>query len=64
MEKIDTILHATWIAAVDKKNTVYQDHALLIDQGVVKGIVSAQEAQEKYSKCEIYSAVIFSSTSR
>jgi 5-methylthioadenosine/S-adenosylhomocysteine deaminase len=50
--KIDTLLEARWIIPVEPAGTVLQDHALAIDQGVIRAIVRSDEAQARFEPNE------------
>jgi 5-methylthioadenosine/S-adenosylhomocysteine deaminase len=50
--KIDTLLEARWIIPVEPAGTVLQDHALAIDQGVIRAIVRNDEAQARFEANE------------
>jgi 5-methylthioadenosine/S-adenosylhomocysteine deaminase len=50
--KIDTLLEARWIIPVEPAGTVLQDHALAIDQGVIRAIVRNDEAQARFEPNE------------
>ncbi len=48
MQKVDSIIYATWIIPVIPKNTVYQDHALVIHQGKIIAIAPKADIEKKY----------------
>lgn len=48
MKNIDQIAHAKWIVTGEKKQHVLENHALLIDKGVILNIIPSAEAKEKY----------------
>ena len=47
--KIDTIIHATWIAPVEPADTIYQDYSIAIHDGRIKDLLPKQALLEKYS---------------
>ena len=47
--KTDSIIHATWIASVDEKNTVHHNHSIAIHDGRIHDIQSKQDILNKYS---------------
>ena len=47
--KIDSIIHATWIASVDEKNTVHHNYSIAIHKGRIHDLKPKQEILEKYS---------------
>ena len=47
--KIDSILHPTWIACVDDKNTVHNDYSIAIHEGRIHDIHPKQKILEQYS---------------
>ena len=46
--KIDTILHPTWIASVDEKNTVHHNHSIVIHEGRIHDIQPKNAILDKY----------------
>ena len=48
MKNIDQIAHAKWILTGEKNQHVLENHALLIDKGVIQNIVPSAEAKEHY----------------
>lgn len=48
MKQIDHIAHAKWILTGEKDQRVLEDHALLIDKGLIQGIVPSSEAKTQY----------------
>src|SRR5687768_15864607 len=51
-EKIDTLLEARWVIPVEPAGVVLQDHAIAIDQGVIRAVAPAAEARERFSPDE------------
>jgi 5-methylthioadenosine/S-adenosylhomocysteine deaminase len=51
-EKIDILLEARWIIPVEPAGAVLQDHALAIDQGVIRAIIPNDEAQARFEPAE------------
>lgn len=47
--KIDSIIHATWIASVDDKNTVHHNYSIAINEGRIHDLQSKQDILDKYS---------------
>lgn len=48
MKHIDHIAHAKWILTGEKNQRVLEDHALLIDKGVILKIMPSTEARAQY----------------
>lgn len=46
--KIDTIIHATWIAPVVPENTVHQNYSIAIHEGRIRDLLPKNEILEKY----------------
>jgi 5-methylthioadenosine/S-adenosylhomocysteine deaminase len=47
--KIDTIIHATWIAPVDSQNTLHHHCSLAIHEGRIHDLLPKQDILDKYS---------------
>jgi len=47
--KIDTIIHATWIAPVEPIDTLYHNYSIAIHEGRIKDLSPKQEILNKYS---------------
>ena len=47
--KIDSILHPTWIASVDDKNTVHHDYSVAIHEGRIHDLQPKQTILDKYT---------------
>ena len=47
--KIDTIIHATWIAPVDKENTTLNNYSIAIHEGRIHDLLPKQDLLDKYS---------------
>lgn len=47
--KIDSIIHATWIASVDDKNTVHHDYSIAIHDGRIYDLQPKQDILDKYT---------------
>ena len=47
--KIDTIIHASWIAPVEPINTLYHDYSIAIHEGRIKDLLPKQGILDKYS---------------
>jgi len=47
--KIDSILHPTWIASVDAKNTVHHDYSIAIHDGRIHDLQPKQDILDKYT---------------
>lgn len=47
--KIDSIVHATWIASVDEQNTVHHNYSVAIHEGRIHDLQPRQEILDKYS---------------
>jgi len=47
--KIDAILHATWIAPVNAKNTIHHNYSIAIHAGRIHDLLPRQEILDKYS---------------
>jgi 5-methylthioadenosine/S-adenosylhomocysteine deaminase len=46
--KIDTLLEARWIIPVEPAGSVLLDHAIAIDQGMIRAIIPRAEAQPRF----------------
>lgn len=49
MESVDQIIQAKWLIPCEGKNTVLEDHALIIHQGKIKDILPSKVAKERYN---------------
>ncbi len=49
MESVDQIIQAKWLIPCEGKNTVLNDHALVIHQGKIKDILPIKTAKERYT---------------
>ncbi|MEO8401888.1 MAG: TRZ/ATZ family hydrolase [Gammaproteobacteria bacterium] len=49
MEHIDQIIHAKWILSDAQQTTVLDNHALIIDQGVIKAIIPSKDVAARYT---------------
>ncbi|MDH5602187.1 MAG: amidohydrolase family protein, partial [Gammaproteobacteria bacterium] len=47
--KIDTIIHATWIAPVEPFDTLHHHYSIAIHDGRIKDLLPKQEILDKYS---------------
>ena len=47
--KIDTIIHATWIAPVDQENTTLNNYSIAIHEGRIHDLLPKQDLLDKYS---------------
>jgi 5-methylthioadenosine/S-adenosylhomocysteine deaminase len=50
--KIDTLLEARWIIPVEPAGAVLHDHAIVIDQGLIKAILPTADAQLQFAPDE------------
>jgi 5-methylthioadenosine/S-adenosylhomocysteine deaminase len=50
--KIDTLLEARWIIPVEPAGTVLHDHAIAIDQGIIRAILPCDEARVQFEPRE------------
>ncbi len=50
--EIDTLLEARWIIPVEPSETVLQDHAIAINNGVINAILPITEAQSRFNPHE------------
>lgn len=48
MQSHDHIIHAKWIITCEEKNTILENHALVICEGKIKAILPAKKAFELY----------------
>lgn len=53
MQHIDQIAHAKWIITGEKNQTVLENHALVIDKGVIQKIVPSSEAKQHYQAKQV-----------
>ena len=49
MQQVDTILHARWIIPVNPDGLVLEQHAVIIHDGRILGIVPRREAESRFS---------------
>jgi 5-methylthioadenosine/S-adenosylhomocysteine deaminase len=49
MQQIDTLIHARWIITGEEKNTVLENHALVINKGKIHSILPSENAAKQYS---------------
>ncbi len=54
MLNVDHIIHASWIVTCEETNRTLKDHALIIDQGVIKDILPSKEATQQYTSKSIH----------
>jgi len=47
-EVVDTIVHAKWIVPVEPKNVVLEDHAVVVNKGVILDILPSASVSHKY----------------
>jgi len=47
--KIDTIIHATWIAPVDSQNSLHHHYSIAIHEGRIHDLLPKQDILDKYS---------------
>ena len=47
--KIDSILHPSWIASVDEKNTVHHNYSIAVHEGRIHDIQPKQDILDKYT---------------
>jgi 5-methylthioadenosine/S-adenosylhomocysteine deaminase len=45
---MDQIIHAKWLISCEQNNQVLEDHALVIQDGIIKDILPSKEAPQKY----------------
>jgi 5-methylthioadenosine/S-adenosylhomocysteine deaminase len=45
---MDQIIHAKWLITCEQNNQVLENHALVINDGLIKDILTSQQATEKY----------------
>ena len=50
--KIDTLLAARWVIPVEPAETLLYDHAIAIDQGMIRAILPHTEAQARFAPAE------------
>ncbi|SCY41908.1 5-methylthioadenosine/S-adenosylhomocysteine deaminase [Nitrosospira sp. Nl5] len=50
--KVDTLLEARWIIPVEPARAVLHDHAIVIDQGLIKAILPTADAQLQFAPDE------------
>ncbi|MDE2366232.1 MAG: amidohydrolase family protein, partial [Betaproteobacteria bacterium] len=50
--KIDTLIEARWIIPVEPAGLALRDHAIAIDQGMIRAIVPSAEAQARFAPDE------------
>ncbi|MDH5436225.1 MAG: TRZ/ATZ family hydrolase [Gammaproteobacteria bacterium] len=53
MENVDTIIHARWVIPVEPENTVYEDHALIINNGRIHDILPSSKVSGQYEATNI-----------
>lgn len=53
MQHIDQIAHAKWIITGEKNQPVLENHALVIDKGVIQKIVPSHEAKQHYQAKQV-----------
>lgn len=49
IKKVDSILHPTWIASVDDKNTVHHDYSIVLHEGRIHDVLPKQKLINKYA---------------
>jgi 5-methylthioadenosine/S-adenosylhomocysteine deaminase len=53
MKQTDLITHAKWIITGEKNQTIFENHALIIDKGVIQNILPSEEAKTQYQAKQI-----------
>jgi 5-methylthioadenosine/S-adenosylhomocysteine deaminase len=53
MEAVDQIIEAKWLLTCEPENTAYENHALVIEKGVIKDILPNKVATTRYSARDI-----------
>ena len=48
MEQVDHIIHAKWLITCEEQNTILENHALIIKEGLIKDIVASHVVKERY----------------
>jgi 5-methylthioadenosine/S-adenosylhomocysteine deaminase len=49
MEQMDQIIHAKWIITGEKTNTPLENHAIIIQNGIIKNIIESDKVNQLYS---------------
>lgn len=53
MKPIDHIVHAKWILAGESNQHLLENHALLIDKGIIQNIIPSTDAKEQYQAKQV-----------
>lgn len=53
MQSVDHIIHAKWLITCEEENSVLENHALIIDKGVIKNILPSSTAEAQYQSSSI-----------
>ena len=48
MRKIDTLIHARWVAPVDGRHRLLENHAVAIQHGVIEAVLPSDEARATF----------------
>lgn len=55
MRKIDTLIHARWVAPVDAGPRLLENHVVAVHQGTIEAVLPAREASEQFEAAETVS---------
>ncbi|MCR9191285.1 MAG: TRZ/ATZ family hydrolase [Gammaproteobacteria bacterium] len=53
MKQMEHIVHAKWIVTGEKEQRVLEDHALIIDRGIIQDILPSSDAKAQYQATRI-----------
>ncbi|MFW5451901.1 MAG: amidohydrolase family protein, partial [Methylophagaceae bacterium] len=54
MIHVDLIIHARWIVPVDAKQSVLEDHSVVIDDGRIVALIPQEKAKAKYTATDTH----------
>jgi len=54
MQKIDSLIHASWVIPVEPENKVYENSAIAINDGCILEILSSEQARKKYKSSQTH----------
>lgn len=53
MQTVSQIIHARWLITCEDNNQTLENHALVIDKGIIKDILPSKQATERYTATDV-----------
>ncbi|MBL6968697.1 MAG: TRZ/ATZ family hydrolase, partial [Gammaproteobacteria bacterium] len=54
MQAIDTLIHAEWIIPIEPDETILENHAVAIHDGLILELLTSEQARAKYSATQSF----------